>query len=33
MRRLASHLYFWVLVAIVAGAILGYADPALAVRL
>jgi aerobic C4-dicarboxylate transport protein len=33
MRRLASHLYFWVLVAIVAGATLGYADPAFAVRL
>ena len=33
MRRLASHLYFWVLVAIVAGATLGYAAPATAVHL
>ena len=33
MRRLASHLYFWVLLAIVAGALLGYAAPATAVRL
>ena len=33
MRRLASHLYFWVLLAIVAGAMLGYAAPATAVRL
>jgi aerobic C4-dicarboxylate transport protein len=33
MRRLSSHLYFWVLVAIVAGAALGYAAPATAVHL
>jgi aerobic C4-dicarboxylate transport protein len=33
MRRLSSHLYFWVLVAIVAGAGLGYAAPARAVDL
>ena len=33
MRRLTSHLYFWVLVAIVAGAILGYVAPTTAVRL
>jgi aerobic C4-dicarboxylate transport protein len=28
MRRLATSLYFWVLVAIVAGSLLGYAAPA-----
>src|SRR5881394_1480279 len=33
MRRLTGHLYFWVLLAILAGGTLGYADPATAVRL
>src|SRR6188474_1199159 len=33
MTRLTNHLYFWVLLAIVAGATLGYADPGTAVRL
>ena len=33
MRRLTSHLYFWVLLAILAGGVLGLADPATAVRL
>src|SRR5213083_1614584 len=33
LRRLTSHLYFWVLLAIVAGVILGYVNPPLAVRL
>ena len=33
MRRLTSHLYFWVLLAIVAGGTLGYLDPATGVRL
>src|SRR5215208_7956077 len=33
MRRLTGHLYFWVLLAILAGGILGYVDPAAAVRL
>ena len=27
MKRLASHLYFWVLLAIVAGGTVGYVDP------
>jgi len=27
MKRLTSHLYFWVLLAIVAGGTLGYLDP------
>jgi aerobic C4-dicarboxylate transport protein len=33
MKRLTGHLYFWVLLAIVAGGVLGYVDPATAVRL
>ena len=33
MKRLTSHLYFWVLLAIVAGGTLGYVDPATAVEL
>ena len=33
MRRLTGHLYFWVLVAILAGGLLGFAEPATAVRL
>ena len=33
MRRLTSHLYFWVLLAIVAGGELGYLDPATGVQL
>jgi len=33
MRALTSHLYFWVLLAIVAGGILGYVDPAAGVAL
>jgi aerobic C4-dicarboxylate transport protein len=33
MRRLTGHLYFWVLLAILAGGTLGYADPSTAVRL
>src|ERR1044072_1484840 len=33
MKRLTGHLYFWVLLAILAGGLLGYADPATAVRL
>jgi aerobic C4-dicarboxylate transport protein len=33
MKRLTRHLYFWVLLAIVAGAVLGYAKPATAVAL
>jgi aerobic C4-dicarboxylate transport protein len=33
MRRLTGHLYFWVLLAILAGGVLGYVDPATAVRL
>jgi aerobic C4-dicarboxylate transport protein len=33
MRRLAGHLYFWVLLAILAGGTLGYVDPATAVKL
>src|SRR2546426_5023932 len=33
MRRLTGHLYFWVLLAILAGGTLGYADPQLAVSL
>ena len=33
MRRLTSHLYFWVLLAIVAGGALGYVDPATGVQL
>jgi aerobic C4-dicarboxylate transport protein len=33
MRRLTGHLYFWVLLAILAGGVIGYADPATGVRL
>ncbi len=33
MKRMAGHLYFWVLLAILAGGTLGYVDPATAVRL
>ena len=27
MKRFTSHLYFWVLLAILAGGVLGYLDP------
>ncbi len=33
MKRLTSHLYFWVLLAIIAGGVFGYIDPARAVKL
>jgi aerobic C4-dicarboxylate transport protein len=33
MKRLTGHLYFWVLLAIVAGGFVGYVDPATAVKL
>src|SRR5215208_8463803 len=33
MRRLTGHLYFWVLLAILAGGILGFVAPATAVQL
>ena len=33
MKRLTSHLYFWVLIAIVAGGTLGFLDPHLGVSL
>src|SRR5438477_10911534 len=33
MKRLIGHLYFWVLLAIVGGGILGYVNPAAAVKL
>jgi aerobic C4-dicarboxylate transport protein len=33
MKRLTGHLYFWVLLAILAGGVLGYAAPATAVTL
>jgi aerobic C4-dicarboxylate transport protein len=33
MKRLTGHLYFWVLLAILAGGVLGYAAPATAVQL
>jgi len=33
MKRLTGHLYFWVLLAIVAGGTLGVVDPATAVKL
>jgi aerobic C4-dicarboxylate transport protein len=33
MRRLTRHLYFWVLLAIVAGGLFGYLDPKTAVKL
>jgi aerobic C4-dicarboxylate transport protein len=33
MKRLTGHLYFWVLLAIIAGGTLGYLDPAAGVQL
>src|SRR5262245_461095 len=33
MKRLTSHLYFWVLLAIISGGRFGYFDPARAVKL
>jgi len=33
MKQLTRHLYFWVLLAILAGGTLGYLDPATAVQL
>src|SRR5690242_12693325 len=33
VKRLTGHLYFWVLLAILAGGILGYVDPPAGVRL
>src|SRR6476646_3610533 len=33
MKRITSHLYFWVLLAILAGGVFGYIDPARAVKL
>ena len=33
MKRLTKHLYFWVLLAIVAGGLLGHFEPAFAVKL
>lgn len=33
MKRLTGHLYFWVLLAIIAGGLFGYLDPAHAVAL
>src|SRR6186997_2425788 len=33
MRRLTGHLYFWVLLAILAGGIFGYVNPSSAVKL
>ena len=33
MKRLTGHLYFWVLLAILAGGLLGYAQPATAIKL
>src|ERR1041385_7665415 len=33
MRRITGHLYFWVLLAILAGGTFGYLDPAWAVKL
>ena len=27
MKRLTGHLYFWVLIAIIAGGLIGYFDP------
>jgi aerobic C4-dicarboxylate transport protein len=33
MKSLTGHLYFWVLLAIVAGGVLGYVDPPIAVQL
>lgn len=33
MKKISHHLYFWVLIAIFAGATLGYYDPPLAIKL
>src|SRR4029434_530409 len=33
MRRITSHLYFWVLLAIISGGLFGYFDPSRAVKL
>ena len=33
MKRITGHLYFWVLLAIIAGGLFGYYDPARAVKL
>src|SRR5206468_2792898 len=33
MKRITSHLYFWVLLAIITGGVFGYIDPARAVKL
>ena len=33
MKRITGHLYFWVLLAIIAGGVLGYVDAARAVKL
>jgi len=33
MKRITSHLYFWVLLAIIGGGLFGYLDPAQAVKL
>src|SRR5437016_7610326 len=33
MKRITSHLYFWVLLAIIGGGVFGYLDPVQAVKL
>src|SRR5205814_8102745 len=33
MKRITSHLYFWVLLAIISGGVFGYLNPAQAVTL
>src|SRR5262249_23902955 len=33
MKRITSHLYFWVLLAIISGGVFGYVNPARAVQL
>src|SRR5438094_7048590 len=33
MKRITRHLYFWVLLAIIAGGLFGYVDPQRAVKL
>src|ERR687888_394481 len=33
MKRITSHLYFWVLLAIIGGGLFGYFDPERAVKL
>src|SRR5882672_4288017 len=33
MKRITSHLYFWVLLAIIAGGLFGHFDPTRAVKL